>query len=480
MAFLRPTPATFDYSKAQTPQSANVLPNFTLPAGHVFSGATGREGWTQPLMLSKGFSHYDRDRAGDENGGNQAGYEATYPKRVYWSVPRINDTFGMNTNTSQDQCKAFAAQMPLNYTLVVLETMENVNTLAPEAIQWKWFHDEWKRLADIATASDGKPRLRCHNYFRFANGIWALGQQDWETHRQLYTTPVNNWPSISYVDSFGLTQTAINLWSPGQNLQSCNLIVEGVYQGNPDADRDSYFGTIFAMETASMQGKMPGIFLFGVREWRPNWPESTVYSDGRFTRNNKVKLHPKALRTWAFLGQEFGGTNGGCSIEYGLNSYQPVSKKPVEYFAGVVDANTDRWKATAASDYSPFPYYGGAGPGRYTAGGGDFFHFGVHLWNSTFGQVNGGTRNYMRFRVSGINSNAWFERATANSDIINARRDRRPIVRCCIQGSKMAVMYLNPYANHTKMTLEFQHPTTSTTWTRTVCGTGIHAELIDL
>lgn len=478
MAFKFPTPSGFKYNEAQTAQYANVAPNMQLPEKHIFNGATTRQGWTQPLLLSKGFTHYDRDLAGHENGGNQNAYEAAFPGRKFWSVPRVNDGFGMNTNTTQQQAEGFADTMPLDCTLVVLETQENVNTLVPEAVQWKWFHDRWKLRCDNQTAIDGIPRKRCHNYYRFANGIWALGQQDWELHRQLYTTASSNWVNIQYTDSFGLNQRAINLWSPGQNLSSCNLITEGVYLGNTDADRDSYFGTIFAMETTAMQGKMPGIFLFGIREWRPNWPEMTIYSDGKLVRHQKVKLHPKALRTWGFLSQEFGGSQGGCGIEYGAITYQPTTKKPVEYTQGVLDENTDRWQANGNPDFTTFPYYGGAGPGRFNFGGGDFFYFGVKLWNDTFGQVHNGTSGYARFKVG---AGSWYERAASNSDIINARRDRRPIVRFRLLGNKIAIAYLNPYANHTKQTITIEHPTNSAiTWERTVCGTGIHAELITI
>jgi len=481
MAFKHPVPVTFNHSNTQIPQFANICPDMTLPPNAVFVPATTGQGWTQPFMIQKGATHYDRDLAGSENGGNQNAYNSQLPNMKYWSVPRVNDGFGMTTNTSQAQCEAFADQMPLDCSLVVLETMENVNTLAPEAIQWKWFHDRWKVRCDNQTAIDGKPRWRCHNYFRFTGGIFALGHQSRELHRQLYTTPVGSWSSISYVDSFGQTQTAVNNYSPGRTLSSTNFITEGVYNGNPDADADTAMGSLFSMDTSRMQGKKPGLFLFGVQEWRPNWCEGTNYPDNggsRLVRRNKVKLPPAVLMWSGFLGQEFGGSIGGASIEYGAGPYQPTSKKPVEYYAEIHSGN-DFWKSPAsAPNFSPFPYYGGTGPGRYNMGGGDYFYFGVKYWNDTVGQVYQGTPTFLRYQVDG---GTIYEKAVAESDIVDARLDRRGLVRGRIHNGKMAVWYWNPYANMMKKTIKFWHPTNpSIFWERTVCGNCVHAELITL
>lgn len=480
MAFNRIAPPGYIYANAQTSQVANIIPNMTLPAKHIFNGATARQGWTQPLMISKGFTHYDRSSAAPENSGNEHAYEATLPNKKYWSVPRVNDLFGMNSATTQSQAESFADSMPLDCSLVILETQEGEPYLAPNAVQWRWFHDRWKVRCDNQTAIDGIIRYRCHNYFRFGNGIWALGQQSDTLHRRLYTTPLSQWNTISYVDSFGITQTAVNDWTVGHSQYSCNLIVEGVYLGAPDLDRKSMYGCIFAMETADMQGKTPGIFLFGVREWRPNWGENTNYSDGEFTRFGKIKLKPKVLATYGFIGQEFGKTQGGCTVEYGVIPYQPTSKKPIEYFPGVVDESTDRWKATGAGGFTRCPYYGSSGPGHYAMGGGaDWVHFGVKLWNDTFGAINGNSQ-YGRFKVG---AGSWIEKSASESDIIDARAQDRGFVRLKLNsaGTKLAVAYLNPMADGVKKTITFQHPTNSgITITRDVCGNGIHAELITL
>lgn len=480
MAFYRRVPANFNFSTTQTAQFANISPDMTLPPGHYYVGPTSRDGWTQPLMMQKGFTHYDRFMAAHENGGNANAYDAAYPVKAFANALRVNDQFGMTTNTSKEQCEAFADQMPLGDGMSVLETQENVNFLPPEAIQWQWFHDRWRLRRDAQTAVDGKPRFVAHNYFRFSGGIFALGQQDWSLHRQLYTTPYASWNSIQYTDQFGVARTATNDWSAGGTLRGCNMITEGAYLGNPDGDRDMWMGMLFAMDTTRMQGRLPGIFTYGSREWRPGFLEGTNYSDGRFVRRNKIKLGQKVLMDLGFMSQEWGrGDLGGASFEWGVNGYEPVSKKPVAYYKGIVDENTDFWKKTGDPGFTFFPYYAAAaGNGTFGFGGGDYIHFGIMQWFNTIAPVRQGTPKFCRFRING---GAWIEKSTAESDLIDARKDRRGMVRGRIHNGKMGFWWQNKYANHTKQILEFQHPDNlGLTITRTVCGPGVHSELLTL
>lgn len=472
------------WANEQVAQFANICPDMTLPPGAVCVIETAGEGWTQPLMIRKGNSHYNRVLVGHESGGNENAYNSQFPNRKYWAVPRINDSFGMTNNTSQSQCEAYADQMPLDNGLVVLETQENNNFLAPDAIQWLWFHNRWKARCDAATAIDGVKRYRCHNYFRFNNGIWGLSVRiSPETNRLLYTTPVEQWGNITYVDDFGLTQRAKNDFSPDGRLYATNMVLEGVYMGTPDDDADRFTGALFCMDHARMQGKKPGFFVFPWREWRPGFLEGTNYSDGRFMRREKQKLSPSFMMDVGFMSMEFAGAGqAGTYIDWGVPAYQPKTKKPIGYYPPIHDGS-DYWKATGAPDYSAPPYYGGVGYGKFGFGGGDFQYFGVKLWNETVGQVYQGTPTFLRYRInSGSGFGSWIEKSVAESDVIDSYKDKRGLCRGRIANGKMAVWYMNKYApDHLKKTIEFQHPTNpAITYTETICGSGVHAKLITL
>lgn len=484
MAFNRRTPKAFVWANEQVAQFANICPDMTLPPGAVSVVETAGEGWTQPLMMRKGNTHYNRNLVGYESNGNENAYNALFPSRKYWAVPRINDAFGMTVNTSQAQCESFADQMPLDCSLVVMETQEQVHYLAPDAIQWKWFHDRWKARCDSATASDGVKRYRVHNYFRFSGGIFGLsGRIGYETNRLLYTTPVDQWGNITYVDDFGITQRARNDFSPDGRLFSTNMVLDGIYMSNPDSDADRLVGMLFAMDVTRMQGKKPGFFVFPWREWRPGFLEGTNYSDGRFMRREKQKLSPSFMMDVGFLSMEFAGAGqAGTYVDWGVPPFQPKTKKPIGYYPPIHDGG-DYWKATGAPNYTTTPYYGGTGYGKFGFGGGDFQYFGIKHWNETIGQVYQGAPTFLRFRINtGGTWGPWIEKAPSESDVINSFRDKRGLCRARIANGKMGVWYMNKYApDHLKRTIEFQHPTNpAITYTETISGGGVHAKLITL
>lgn len=481
MAFIERVPSGFIHAQTQVPQSANVLPDFTLPAGHVLSGATGRQGWAHPLMAQKGFTHYDLFRELQEVGSG--GYNASYPGRGFSNVPRINDMFGMTNATSQAQCEANANTMGMDLGMSIYETMEGNNFLDANAIQWQWFYDKIKSNRDAATLSDGRLRLHCHNYFRFLGGIWGLGNTTRESHRLLYTTPYANWGSISYSDiNSGQTRTAINEWSPNGALRGCNLIVEGIYLNNPDADSDQYTRVLYAMDHARLQGRMPGIYLAGRREWHPNNPESTVYPEGIFTRWEKVRLPPATMMDYGFMSQEWGQVTNlkGCAVEWGVASYQPPSKKPLIRYPPIgYDENHDKWKLTGAGSYSVFPFYSNDFNGSYSFGGGDYVHFGVKQWHDTMSQVHAATPKFCRFRVDG---GSWVEKSASESDLVDSFFDKRGLVRGRVASGKMGFWIQNIYASDfNEHTIDFQHPDVpGETFTRVICGSAVHSELITL
>lgn len=485
MYFPDPIPVNYDHDNEQIAQYADISPDMTMPERHIFIGATTKQGWNQMLLATKGFTHYDKAKAAYESGtGNENYYESLIPGRKYWAVPRINDIFGMTSSTTKEQAEAFADQMPLD-PLIILESQENVNYLAPNAIQWKWFHDRCKARRDAQTAIDGIKRYMVHNYFRFVGGIFSLGQQGWEKHRELYTTPVENWSSITYIDGFGNQQTAVNDYSPGYSLSSTNLITEGYYPNNPDADADILMTHMFSMEVSRMQGFSNGIFLFGVREWRPGFFEGTYITAqggdpaGRFLRMMKHKIAPEILILCAFISHEFNGTRTGAGIEYGEIAYQPVNKKPIEYY-DLVHAGMDKFLEDGETEYSEVPqgYYGGTGFGRYQFGGGDFFYFGTRYWNETQGPLSNVAPVFLEFRENG---GPWVTKAINESDLIDARRDRRRICRGRVSGNQFSFWTLNVYANHAEVTLEIKHPTNpNIIITRKVSGNGVHSELITI
>ena len=83
-------PSAYDPS-LQIPQFADLCPDMTLPAGHVYVKPPTKQGWTTAQIMAKGATHW-------ASGGTEtdAYYNTTAPynKKKYNNVPQIRSIFG--------------------------------------------------------------------------------------------------------------------------------------------------------------------------------------------------------------------------------------------------------------------------------------------------------------------------------------------------------------------------------------------------
>src|SRR5688572_24252503 len=65
--FANPIPSGYNPA-VQVSQWAEVSPNYTLPSSHCYVLPPTKQGWTMPLIMSKGVTHWTRNSVGDEGG----------------------------------------------------------------------------------------------------------------------------------------------------------------------------------------------------------------------------------------------------------------------------------------------------------------------------------------------------------------------------------------------------------------------------
>jgi hypothetical protein len=465
-------PAAYDPS-LQIPQFADVCADMTLPAGHVYVKPPTKQGWTTTQVMAKGVTHWIWGMSGDDNYYNS---NPAYNKKRYNNVPQIRGIFGLpgpdangnwwpNGFYDESQARAKGQQADITPRLWVGETMEGADWVPDNEPMWGWFYDELITRYENQKAQDGVPYYVAHNYFSRWPTVFNVGQDTRANHEALYSTSWSNWPATMY--------------TPGQTIGRPNTILEGVYMNVPDLIPQTIMGMLMHMELAQKMGKYTGLFVFNVHEWMPGFASRVNYpGEGTFYRSDKMPLDPNIQIALAFLSQEY----GNIWVEWGLNPFQPASRKPIDYYNVIHDGKDFWYPAGQTTPANPCPFYD-QDNGQPTYGGGlaylgDMPHFGMVLWNSTGGQVAGGTAYYATYKIDGGN---WINRQANGSDVVGAYFEQRGLARVRILGNKMLIVYFNFFADNASHTIEVQNPLNpGQTFVGTVCGNGVHAVVVTI
>lgn len=456
----------------QIPQFADLCPDMTLPAGHVYVKPPTKQGWTTAQIMAKGASHWAQ-------GGTESDlyYNATspYSKKRYNNVPQIRSIFGLsgpdpngnwwpNGYYNESEARAKGQQADITSRLWVGETMEGADYVPEDNSMWRWFYDELIDRYEAQKAQDGIQYYVAHNYFTRWPSAFNLGQDTRANNESLYNTSWSNWPAT--------------LYTPGQNLGRPNTVLEAIYVNVPDLVPQQLLIAFMHMELAQKMGKFTGLFIFNVHEWHPGFASKVNYpGEGTFYRSDKMPLDPNTQIALAFLAHEY----GTLFVEWGLNGFQSPTKKPIDYYASIHDGKDFWYPVGQTTPANPCPFYSDRDSNRYGGGLaylGDMTHFGTVLWNTTGGQVAGGTPYYATFKIDG---GSWINRQANGSDLIASFHEQRGLAKVRILGNKMLICYFNFFADNLSHTIEVQNPLNSgQTYIGTVCGNGVHAIVVNL
>jgi hypothetical protein len=452
--FLNFVPQSYDPEK-QFFQWGSVGKDISLPKGHVFVLRKGI--WPLNQIAKKGithFSNYDLPWQTDLS-------EVTRLRNAgltYNDVPKEVTIFNLQPNgedrwengynlkywkngplSDQESINA-ANQTDIGHALWIGETEEGAGYMPSSMRMWKVFY---KRLNERYKEHFGKrdiPYYIAHNYYTPLPLTYDLDMISIKDAKRLLTMAPSEMPYSEY--------------SPGGNLSSTNLIMEGIYLGPPDIQNSGVFKTVFKLETIKHLGYSGGIFLTGAHEWRPNNLEKYSYQDGVYYNYSKMPLDPSVVVNYGFLAQVF----GKVLVEWGTSGIQEGIKMwDKNWMSGLwIPESTGKLEYFNNQHASSFPYLAESNTFGGFNGSQDFCQFSQQLFTDSYALVEGGQDEYLKFRIDG---GKWIEPENFKAnDIINAYHEKRGIVHSRRLNEKTVWFYLNPFADNTQRDLEIILP----------------------
>lgn len=344
--------------------------------------------------------------------------------------------------------------------------------------QWAFWRTYYEALTSRLTGKFGNHWRMAHNYFTGLGGRYpvapeyyskinsygeapmTLGYSTRQQHKNFITAPFSDWPQTPLMQ--------------GQNMETVNMSCFGIYLGAPDMTVDVPYRQIFSHYFSNVYSKYQIVFIQEFYEWRPNNFREVVFPEGRFYFPTKIPHGFGDLINYAFLSRTFGD---GLIPFIGGGKRNTDWRWYRQYYEGSL------WYPTGSStpaNLDTFPYWSqNNGENFPSVGFEDGLAEGMSLYFKTFGEVQGGSKYFLRFRIDG---GTWISpSSTYMYDLVDAYFDKRGIVFAQVLGNKMAVFYLNPYADTNTHVVDFEHPTNpALTYTLNVHSTMVHAKLYNL
>ncbi|WP_221392313.1 hypothetical protein [Dyadobacter sp. NIV53] len=466
--FLNHIPQSYQPEK-QNVQWADIVPDMQLPKGHVWISAAAP--WGIETVMKKGVTHISNYQLPWETNTQEVirlrdsglSYNDVPRTEVIMNLPYsapdnwvngYNLAYWPHGALTNEEAIQKGNEASIDHAVWIGETMEQGSAAPPDSPMWNPFYTVVKARYKERFGSRNIPYYICHNYFMFWPGNTKLGNGNTAEHSKLLLT-------------LDPSQFPYTNFSPGGSLSSTNLIVEAVYLNAPDIQQGQIYETIYRLQTIHNLGYEGGVFLMGVHEWRPNNWYQYNYPEGTFYAANKIPLDPNVLIANGFIAHTF----GKVYIEWGGSGKTKEKKFDVEWNKGL-------WFPKGSAEAKEgFPYYKKAGEETYSGytGSTDLSAFSQHLWNSTFGQTEGGERLYLTFR---IDNGDWITPEQFQvSEVVNAYHQKRGFVLSQSKNGKTAWFYLNSFADNKLHVLEVKMPDGKRI-KEYVAGNGIHAKII--
>jgi hypothetical protein len=468
--FLNPVPSNYN-PDVKTASWADIAPDMKLPTGHFW--VANRGDWSIETIQRKGVTHISNYQLPWQTNVNEVN-RLKSAGLTYNDVPRpeafmdlkpsgpdkwqnnYNLKYWPNGPLNEQEAIKKADQTDDGHALWIGETMEGNSYMPPEQPMWGSFYKKLRQRYESNFGARKIPFQIAHNYFMFWPAEFKLedGNGLKEARKKMFSMPVIDFPQTNF--------------KPGGTLSSTNLIVEGVYLNAPDIQNGALYNSLYRMELFKKMGYQAGVFLFGVHEWRPNNAYLYNYPDGKYYRKDKLPLEPNIIIAYAFISQIYGNTY----VEWGSSGKQVKVGRNWDTQWGSGDWYPSGQR-TARDGFRYIVKQGEPAYAGYT-GSSDLSYFGIKLYNNTFGQVEGGVKKYLRFRVDGA---AWTDpEEIAGNNIVNAFYEKRGFVLSQTKNGKTAWFYVNSFADNLAHKLEVVLPDGKIE-SLTVAGNGIHARL---
>lgn len=383
-----------------------------------------------------------------------------------WNTQYFDYSPGQSEPLTYQQGFDKGNQYSVAHRLIIFENSENNHAVSSHWAFWKPYYENLTARAQ--SRFPGKWRI-AHNYFTGAIGRYGDGDPkattygqsptalDFNTRAQAHAflnAPISDWPGSDML--------------PGGTLETVNSACYGLYFGSPDRTNEHPYRMIYAADRTHAAGKYLFAFMQEFYEWFPNNYIEIRYPTGKFYLQTKMAHSQAQLFNIALVSRIF--LDG--FIPFGATAKGPGNfNVPRQYNQGLWYPNG----STTPQNPDSFPYWSQPGtPEEWpTDGFEDGIARGMYAYSQTFMQTTGGTKQFLRFRING---GAWVE-PTNNGvhDIVDAYFDKRGFVYAEIKSGKMAVMYMDGFADGSIKTLEYQY--NGVTYSMQVASVQAHVKL---
>lgn len=472
--FLNHIPQNYDPSSQQV-SWGDIGEDIQLPKGH-FWGASWYP-WGVEKVFAKGVTHLaHHSLPWDAATNDKLAKELKAAGKTFSDFQRIEAVFGRTNNGS-------AELWPNGTSKAIWPTADGLP--ADEAREWAWktggasdaiwlsemsenvgwqsnwspmfsaFYPELRKRYEQNFGSRGIPYEIIHNYFWQGGESLKLNYSA-DFYKQLFRKSPQDLPVTEF--------------SPGNPLSSTTMIVEAVYLDAPDLNLRQPTELAWRLEYFKQMGYHAGVALFGVHETRPNNRYKIDFPDGTYYKADKAPLDPNVHIASLFFGHVYGNATfewGG----YGWANQKLFDGRPGQPLSG-------DWFPLGAKEPRNNEF------NKLWNGSGDFYHgftgsadltyFAHRLYAKTFGQTDGGARQYLTYRLDG---GAWITPGQYKADeLVDAYKQERGFALAQSRDGKTAWFYHNSFADNNWHTLEVKLPSGQVV-TERVAGNGIHAKI---
>lgn len=476
--------------ESKMPQWADIAPNLKLPNGHMFF--LNRGDWSIEQVLQKGVTHISHYQIPRPNGDESYALELKEKGITYNDVPVMPQIFnlpdtgidnwvnGYNTRywvngpLSDEEAISQAKRHVWLDALWIGETMEGNYYMPVDKHMWVPFYKQLKKQYQEKFGSRNIPWYICHNYFMPWPTQYNLGQESSkQEYKDLLRLPLDKMPRSNF--------------SPGGSLSETTLIMEAVYPGAPDIQQSSVLDTIYKMNVIRKLGYEAGIFLSSVFEYKPNNHFENVFEDGKYYEQGKIPLDPNLLIAFTFYSQRWGKVFvewGGPGKVNGGRIFNSKTFEPTLWYKNgstTPDISSKNPDTNDIFKYISSPNFhhakdGGIGYYGYS-GGTDLASLGEQLYADTWGKLESGKEQFLKFRIDNGN---WISPENKQmDDVVNARYDKRGLVDSISLNGEICWNYQNCFGDNKWHNIDVELPNGRIVSER-VSGNGIHVKVQSL
>lgn len=369
-----------------------------------------------------------------------------------WNTRFFDYTPGQTEPLTLQQGADKGNQYSTAHRIVVFENSEQDHAIGGQWPFWKPYYQNYTNRLQSRFPSRWRV---AHNYFTGAINQYP-DNSDWASKRAAYGSNPSVLGFMTRLQAKNFLNAPLSDYPPssllpGNNMENVNSACYGLYFNSIQDTPNNPYRMIYAAHLTHKASKYLFAFMQSFYEWNPNNLQETIFPEGKFYKYVKMPHSPAQCVNYALISRVFMD---------GFIPFSSAAKTDGNFRFDRQYWNNSLWYPNGTSspqNNDGFPYWKQPGQSEAfpTTGFEDAIALGMYQYSQTFMQTSGGPGTFLRFRIDG---GAWQEPSNINiNDVVDAYYDKRGICYGQTKNGKLAVMYMNPYADNSLHTIEYQY-----------------------